>query len=164
MNYRKKLKDVKALVFDIDGVFSREFVVLNNGEFHRLMNPKDGYAIKKAVQEGFTVGIITGATTSTITERFEVLGVSNIYLAQTNKIEAMNDFCEKNELSLGQILYMGDDIPDYETLKAVSFSACPADAASEILEICDYISDKQSGQGCVRDVVEQVLKIQNKWL
>ncbi len=164
MNYRKSLKNVKAMVFDIDGVFAKEFIVLNNGELHRIMNPKDGYAIKKAIKENMLTGIITGATTTTITERFNVLGMKDIYLGQTNKIEAMKDYCQKNNLSLDDVLYMGDDIPDYETLKAVGFSACPSDAAPEILAICNYISDKKGGEGCVRDIVEQVLKIQDKWL
>lgn len=163
MNYRKQLKSIKALVFDVDGVFSKQFLAMDNGQFYRSMNPKDGYALKKAVEEGFFTGIITGGRAQSVKERFNSLGVTDIYLGQYNKIEAMEDFAAKYELSLDEVLYMGDDIPDYEVLKNVGFSACPADAASEIIEICDYISDKGAGEGCVRDIVEQVLKIQNKW-
>ncbi|MBN2892765.1 MAG: HAD hydrolase family protein [Bacteroidales bacterium] len=164
MNYRKKLKSIKALVFDVDGVFSKEFLAMDNGEFYRPMNPKDGFALKRAVQTGFLTGIITGGNSQSVKDRFKTLGVTDVYLGQYVKIEAMEDFCAKYELSYEDVLYMGDDIPDYEVMKTVGFSACPADAASEIIEISDYISDKKAGEGCVRDIIEQVLKIQNKWI
>ncbi len=163
MNYRKKLKEIKALTFDVDGVFSKEFLVKDSGEFYRTMNAKDGYAVKQAIEHGFYVGIITGGNSVSIKERFNTLGVTDIYLLQHNKIEAFEDFCAKYELSPENVLYMGDDLPDYEVLKTCGFSACPQDAANEILELVDYISDKKGGEGCVRDIIEQVMKVQDKW-
>lgn len=163
MNYRKKLKDIKALLFDVDGVFSKEFIVMEKSEFFRTMNAKDGFAIKRAVEKGFFTGIITGGNSQSVKDRFNSLGVTDVYLAQYHKIDALEDFCAKYELSYDEILYMGDDLPDYEVLKKVGFSSCPADAATEITNIVDYISDKNGGEGCVRDIIEQVLKVQEKW-
>ena len=163
MNYRKKLKNIKALVFDVDGVFSKELIVVENGEFYRSMSAKDGFIIKKAIDKGFHVGIITGGSSQSVKDRFKFLGVKDIYLSQHQKIDAYNDFCEKHKLVPEEVLYMGDDLPDYEVLKISGFSACPADAVTEITNIVDYISDKNGGEGCVRDIVEQVLKIQEKW-
>jgi 3-deoxy-D-manno-octulosonate 8-phosphate phosphatase (KDO 8-P phosphatase) len=163
MNYRKKLKEIKALLFDVDGVFSKDFIVSHNAEFYRLMNPKDGYAMKKAVEEGFFTGIITGGSSQAVKERFNSLGVTDVYLGQYNKIEALDDFCAKYSLDYSQILYMGDDLPDYEVLMVVGFSACPADAATEVINLVNYVSDKKAGEGCVRDIIEQVLKVQKKW-
>jgi len=164
MNYRKKLKNIKAMIFDVDGVFSREFIAMDKGEFYRTMNPKDGYAIKKAVDEGYVIAIITGGNSKSVFDRFKTLGVSDIFLSHLDKIPALEQFCQKYNLNEKDLLYMGDDIPDLEVMKKVGFSACPADAANEIIEIADYISDKNGGEGCVRDIVEQVLKIQEKWI
>ena len=163
MNYSKKLKNIKALVFDVDGVFSRDLIVMEKGEFHRIMNAKDGYVLKKAIDKDLIVGIITGGSSQSVKDRFKFLGVTDIYMSQHHKIDAFEDFCAKYELSLDDVLYMGDDIPDYEVLSKCGFSACPADAATEIINIVDYISDKNGGEGCVRDIIEQVLKIQEKW-
>ncbi|MEA3451288.1 MAG: HAD hydrolase family protein [Bacteroidota bacterium] len=163
MNFRKKLKNIKALVFDVDGVFSREFFVIENEIFHRIMNAKDGFALKYANNKGFLTGIITGGTAEAVKERFMKLGVAEVYLGYTKKMQALNDFCTKNKLSYSDILYMGDDLPDYEVMKKVGFSACPSDAAMEIIEIAEYISEKKGGEGCVRDIIEQVMKVQEKW-
>ena len=163
MNYRKKLKEIKALLFDVDGVFSREFFAVESGEFHRIMNAKDGFALKYAVKKGFLTGIITGGTAESVRERFKQLGVTDVYLGAYDKKEAFDDFCAKYDLNKKEVLYMGDDLPDYEVLKDVGFAACPADAANEIIEIVDYISELKGGEGCVRDIVEQVMKVQRKW-
>ena len=163
MNYRKKLKTIKALIFDVDGVFSREFFAVENGEFHRVMNAKDGLALKYASQKGFLTGIITGGTSESVRQRFENIGVADVYLGYMSKKDALEDFCTKHKISYSDVLYMGDDLPDYEVLKLVEFSACPADAANEIVEIVDYISEKNGGEGCVRDIIEQVMKVQEKW-
>jgi 3-deoxy-D-manno-octulosonate 8-phosphate phosphatase (KDO 8-P phosphatase) len=163
MYYRKKLKNLKALIFDVDGVFSREFFAVSGGEFHRIMNAKDGLALKYANQKGFLTGIITGGTSESVRERFKSLGVTNVYLGVQDKLESLENFRNKYNLNYEDILYMGDDLPDYFIMKKVGFSACPADAAKEILDIADYISDKKGGEGCVRDIIEQVMSIQEKW-
>ena len=163
MNYRKDLKKIKALLFDVDGVFSREFFAVESGEFHRIMNAKDGLALKYAGFKGFLTGIITGGTAESVRQRFESLGVTDVYLGAYNKEEALDDFCAKYELDYDEVLYMGDDLPDYFVMKKVGFSACPQDAAKELLEIADYISEHKGGEGCVRDIIEQVMRVQNVW-
>ncbi|MBN2662790.1 MAG: HAD hydrolase family protein [Bacteroidales bacterium] len=162
MNYRKRLKTVKALLFDVEGVFTGDYFVVAE-DVHKPINAKDGFALNYAVKKGFYTGIITGGGSKIVKKKFNDIGVSDVYLSQQFKIEALEDFCAKYSLSTEDVLYMGDDLPDFETLNAVGFSACPADAANEVLEIADYISDKKGGDGCVRDIIEQVMKIQNKW-
>jgi len=163
MNFRKKLKDVKALVFDVDGVFSREFITKDNGEFQRIMNAKDGLALKYAGKKGLKIAIITGGTNVSVKDRFETLGIKDVYLGTSQKIDALENFSKKYKISKEHILYMGDDLPDFEVMKAIGFAACPADSADEIQEISDYISEKKGGEGCVRDIIEQVMKIQKLW-
>lgn len=163
MNYRKRLKTVKALLFDVEGVFTGDYFVVAEGGHSKQINAKDGFALSYAVQKGFYTGIITGGSSEVVKKKFNDIGVSDVYLSQQFKIEALEDFCAKYSLSSEDVLYMGDDLPDFETLTAAGFSACPADAANEVLEISDYISDKKGGDGCVRDIIEQVMKIQNKW-
>ncbi len=162
-HFRQKLHKIKALVFDVDGVFSQFFVVDRNAEYLRIMNAKDGFAIRYAKEQEYIIGIITGGNSEAVKERFLALGITDVYLGQRYKMTAYLEFCQKYNLTDDEILYMGDDLPDFEILKRVGVSSCPADAAREILEICDYISDKKAGEGCVRDIVEQVMRVQNKW-
>jgi len=161
MYYRKRLKSIKAMLFDLDGVFANGYLQLAEGQ--ELINAKDGFAIKYAITKGFYVGIITGGTSDRIKRSFSEIGVTDVYLGERFKTDALEDFCAKYTIPVDDVLYMGDDLPDYEVLKAVGFSACPADAANEIMEIVDYISDKNGGKGCVRDIIEQVMKVQEKW-
>ena len=163
MYYKKKLINIKAMLFDVDGVFASHVLVLAGGEKNRIMNPKDRFAVRYAVEQGFIIGIITAGISHSITKYFQNLGVTDIYLGQRHKIEAYEDFYMKYDLKHENILYMGDDLPDYEILKEVGLASCPADAAIEIKEIAHYISEKKGGDGCVRDIIEQVTKIQNKW-
>jgi 3-deoxy-D-manno-octulosonate 8-phosphate phosphatase (KDO 8-P phosphatase) len=164
LNFKEKLKNVKAFIFDIDGVFSNTFLVERDAELLRFMNAKDGFAVRYAVDNGYRVGLITGGISKSVQIRFNLLGISDIYLGSSKKIHDFIDFCNKYSLKPGEILYMGDDLPDYEILKTTQvISTCPADAVREILEICDYVSDKNGGEGCVRDVVEQVLRAQERW-
>ncbi len=158
-NFREKLKDIKAFVFDVDGVFSDNIILHPSGELMRFMNVKDGYAVKTAVDEGYPIGIITGGNSQSVKIRFNGLGVTDIYLASHNKIDDFEDFYMKYSLNPKDILYMGDDIPDMEVMKQTGLACCPADAVEEIKEIAHYISDKKAGAGCVRDVIDQVLKI-----
>lgn len=163
MNYKTKLHNIKAFVFDVDGVFTNGMVLASGGDFLRMHNAKDGYAVRYALAQGYPVGIITGGASESIRERFGMLGVTDVYLASFNKIEHLADFCSKYKLQPNEVLCMGDDIPDIEILAGCGLSTCPADAVPEVKAICEYISDKPGGMACVRDVIEQTLKLQGKW-
>ncbi len=162
-NFKERLKDIKAFVFDVDGVFSEDMVLHTDGELTRHMNVKDGFAVKTAVDKGFIVAIITGGTSVSVKTRFQGLGVTDIYLGSHHKMEDYEDFYMKYDIKPEQILYMGDDIPDYEPMKASGLATCPADAVEEIQNVAHYISDKDGGKACVRDVIEQVMRAQKKW-
>jgi 3-deoxy-D-manno-octulosonate 8-phosphate phosphatase (KDO 8-P phosphatase) len=162
-NFKERLKDIKAFVFDVDGVFSQDMVLHTDGELTRHMNVKDGFAVKTAVDKGFIVCIISGGTSEAVRTRFKGLGVTDIYLGSHDKIDDYEDFYMKYNIKPEQILYMGDDIPDYEPMKASGLATCPADAVEEIQNIAHYISDKDGGKGCIRDVIEQVLRAQQVW-
>lgn len=156
---------IKAIIFDVDGVLSCETITMSkDGEPLRTANIKDGYAIQLAMKLGLKIVIMTGAHTDSIRNRFAELGVEDIYLSCDIKINTYNSFKEKYLLEDDQIMYMGDDIPDYEVMKRVGCPVCPKDACHEIKDISIYISDKEGGKGCGRDVIEQVLRAQNNWL
>lgn len=162
MNYRKKLKAIKAMLFDLDGVFFKSYM-FSNALPGSLIKSKDGLAVNYAIKKDFRIGIISGSKAQGLNELFKELGITDIYLGTQNKLDALEDFVAKYSLPKQQILYMGDDLPDYEVMKNVGFSASPADAANEILEIADYIADTKSGEGCVREIIEQTMKVQQKW-
>ncbi|MDY0254845.1 MAG: HAD hydrolase family protein [Tenuifilaceae bacterium] len=164
-NFKEQLHNVKAFAFDVDGVFTDGMVVIHpSGELLRTSNTRDGYAVNKAIQQGYPVAIISGGMSESVRERFRGLGVTDIYLGSTDKVEDLEDFRFKYGLELSDILFMGDDLPDYEAMTRVGFPTCPADAATEIIEISTYISNFGGGKGCVRDVIEQVLKLKGVWL
>lgn len=164
-DFKKLLANVKAFVFDVDGVLSANSIPLHpNGEPMRMVNIKDGYAMQYAIKQGFHVAIITGGNTNAVRLRFERLGVKDIYMASGEKTIDLEDFMKKHSLSPGEVLYMGDDIPDYHVMRQVGVPVCPADAAPEIKSVAVYISPLQGGEGCARDVMEQTLKIQGKWM
>ena len=164
-NFKERLKDIKAFVFDVDGVFSTNVFLHPNGDMLRSMNTKDGYALHFAVHKmGFLAGIITGGYSEAVKERFKGLGITDVYIKSLNKLDDFEDFMYKYHLKPEQIVYMGDDLPDYEVMKTVGVPTCPADAAEEIKAISVYISDKKGGNGCVRDIIEQVLRAQGKWV
>lgn len=159
------LKKIRAIVFDVDGVLSCETIYLHpNGEPMRSVNIKDGYALQFAVKCGMIVAIITGGKTEAVRKRYEGLGIKDVYLGAAVKINEYNQLKEKYQLADEEILYMGDDIPDYEVMQLCGCACCPADAAPEIKEISTYISHRNGGYGCGRDVVEQVLRTQGKWM
>lgn len=159
------LSKIKAIVFDVDGVLSRETIIMNiNGEPMRTVNIKDGYAIQLAMKMGLRIVILTGAASESIRVRYENLGVKDIYMKCGVKISVYNEFLAKYGYNDGEIIYMGDDIPDYQVMKRCGCPVCPADACPEIKAISCYISDKTGGNGCGRDVIEQVLIAQGKWL
>lgn len=159
------LKKIKAFLFDVDGVLSKDIVPLHpNGEPMRTVNIKDGYAMQLAVKHGYQVGIITGGNTEAVKLRFDRLGVQHIYMASAVKKHDLQDFINKSGLSPEEIVYAGDDIPDYEVMQQVGLSVAPADAAPEIKAIANYISHKAGGEGIARDIIEQTMKAQGKWM
>ena len=164
-NYKEKLKKIKVFVFDVDGVLTNgDLFIFPNGKLVRKMNAKDGYALKLAMKKGYEIAIITGGREKEIEERLSKLGIKYIFLNSHNKINVMNDFLKNHNFNKEDIMYMGDDIPDIEVLKYVGFSCCPNDAVTDVKNICNYISSKKGGKGCVRDVIEQTLRLQKKWL
>ena len=159
------LTKIKAVIFDIDGVLSSETITLSSeGVPLRTVNIKDGYAIQLAMKLGLRIAIMTGAKVSSVRVRYEGLGVEDIYLGCAVKIETYNQFLEKYGLTDEEIMYMGDDIPDLEIMRRVGCPVCPKDACPEIKEASVYISDRIGGHGCGRDVIEQVLRAQGKWV
>lgn len=158
------LSRIKAMVFDVDGVLSTEIMPLSpEGDPVRTVNVKDGYALQLAVKNGLKVCIITGAKVASVSKRFVGLGINDVYIASSIKVNDFSDFVNKYNLRYEEILYMGDDIPDYQVMVMCGLPCCPADAVVEIKFISKYISPYNGGCGCVRDVVEQVMKVHGKW-
>lgn len=159
------LKKIRAIIFDVDGVLSSETIPLHpNGEPMRTANIKDGYAIQLAVKLGLRIVILTGGHTDSVRRRYEGLGVTDVYMGCAVKIETYNAFLAKYGLHDDEILYMGDDIPDYEVMQRCGCPCCPKDACPDIKAISLYVSHCYGGKGCGRDVIEQVLRAQGKWL
>ena len=164
MNYKIKLNHINTFIFDVDGVLTDGTVTLfGNGEQVRKMSSRDGYAMQYAQKIGYKIAIISGGSSKGVKERFDYLGINDVYLACSNKLKAFNDLVEKYDLNTEHILYMGDDLPDWEVMKKVGLPTCPRDAATEIKEIAKYVSPFIGGGGCVRDVIEQTLRVQCKW-
>lgn len=164
MSYKTKLKDIKAFVFDVDGVFTDGSIVLMpDGSMSRVMNVLDGYAVTKALKQGYIIGCITGGNDPMVKNRLNYLGITDYYPKSRYKMEDFEDFKAKYDLKNEEILAMGDDIPDFEMIKAAGIGACPINAVAEIKKVSDYISPIHGGSGCVRDVIEQVMKVQGKW-
>ncbi len=164
LNFKERLKQIKAFVFDIDGVLSKSVVTIqDDGKLIRTTNTKDGFAIKRAIETGYHVGIITGGLNDAVSRRYHALGVKDIYLGSTDKQANLRHFTGQYKLDHSQILYMGDDLPDYDVMKTAGVATCPADASEEIKGISMFISDKNGGEGCVRDIISQVMKTQNNW-
>ncbi len=164
-NFKEDLQQIRAFAFDVDGVLSSPKVFLTpDGDMLRTMNTKDGYALQYAVKKGYPVAIITGGRSESIGTRFRNLGISDIYLGSTFKSEDFEDFLFKYGFRADQILYMGDDLPDFEVMQKAGVACCPADAVEEIKVISAYISHLSGGQGCVRDIIEQVLRLHGNWM
>lgn len=165
MSYKKKLSQITTFIFDVDGVLTDGSVILeSSGEMVRTMHTKDGYALQHAVKKGYHIVIISGGNSVMVKKRLEGLGIEHIYLGKDHKLPVLNEHLQKHNISINQVLYMGDDIPDLPCLKKVGVSSCPNDASVEVREVCDYISHINGGKGCVRDVLEQTMRIQNKWM
>lgn len=164
MSYKEKLKDIKAFVFDIDGVFTDGSIVLMpDGSMSRVMNVLDGYAVTKAIKNGYKIACITGGNDPMVKNRLNYLGINDYYPKSHYKLQNFEDFKDKYGLKNENILSMGDDVPDYDMIRLSAIGACPINAVHEIKKVADYISPIHGGKGCVRDVIEQVLNAQGKW-
>ena len=164
-NFKEDLVRVKAFIFDIDGVLSLQTITLNSfGVPNRTVNLRDGYALQLAVKKGYHIGIISGSSSKEYQKRLRKLGINDIYLNSRSKLSHFNSFLNKHDLNKSDVLFMGDDIPDFEVMKEAGIPVCPSDADSEIKQLASYISDKKGGAGCVRDVIEQVLRLHNSWM
>ena len=163
-HYLKLLAGITTLMFDVDGVLTDGSVtIMPDGQLLRTLNARDGFALQLAVKKGLRVVIVTGGRSMAIKERLESLGIEDIYLGARHKLTVLEEYIKKHCIKLSEILYMGDDIPDYEVMSRVGIPACPHDAAYEILEISKYISDFPGGKGAARDVIEKVLRAKNLW-
>lgn len=166
MNQLEVFREIKTFIFDVDGVLTdSNILVMENGRLLRTMNIRDGYAIQLAVKEGYRIIIITGGKDQGVKDRLHRLGIAehDIYLGAHNKLEIYEDLIDVEGLSESSILYMGDDMPDYPVLRRVGMPTCPANAAPEIKTVARYVSPYDGGKGCVRDVIEKVLKLHDQW-
>ncbi len=160
----KQLKNIKAFVFDVDGVMTDGSVIATeDGFFLRNFNIKDGFAIQHAVKNNYPIAIISGGKSAGLIKRFEILGVKHIYTGQEHKEQAFFEFLNLYDLKQEEVLYMGDDMPDLPLLNIVGIAACPNDAAIDVQKIAHYVSPLAGGKGCVRDVIEKTMKVQETW-
>ncbi|MEZ2415420.1 KdsC family phosphatase [Muriicola sp. E247] len=163
-SYKTYLSQITTFVFDVDGVLTDGRVLITSeGDLLRTMNIQDGYAIKTAIQKEYNICIITGGTNEGVRQRLKGLGVKDINLGAHNKVEILEEYLENNHILPEHVLYMGDDIPDIPAMQQVKLACAPQNATPEVKAICKYISHKNGGEGCVRDVVEQVLKARGDW-
>ncbi len=164
-NYKEILININTLIFDYDGVLTDGTVLTTeNGDQLRTGYVRDGYALHMAIKKGYNVAIISGGTSTSILKRCETLNLKDVYLCIGNKIETFQQYLAEKQVTADKVLYMGDDIPDYKVMQLVGLPACPADAAEEIKSISKFISAYKGGHGCVRDIIEQLMKVQGKWM
>lgn len=164
-NYKELLKKIGIFILDVDGVLTNgKILVTSKGKMLREMNTKDGFIIKYALDEGFKIFIISGGTNKGVRERLKDLGIEEIFLGKDSKNSTYEMLIKKHNLNENEILYMGDDVPDIPVMKKVGVPCCPNDAVPDVKQISIYISKKNGGQGCVRDIIEQTLRVQNKWI
>ena len=163
-SYKELLHNISTFVFDVDGVLTDGTVVVTTeGEMLRTMNVKDGYAIKVAIKQGYNVCVISGGTNEGVRLRLRGLGVTDIHMGAHHKIDPFDEYLDVYNIDPENVLYMGDDIPDIPPMKLVGVPSCPQNAVAEVKDVCKYISHKKGGDGCVRDVIEQVLKVRGHW-
>jgi 3-deoxy-D-manno-octulosonate 8-phosphate phosphatase (KDO 8-P phosphatase) len=163
-SYKELLHEITTFIFDVDGVLTNgDIQISENGELLRTMNVKDGFALKTAVKKGFNTCIISAGTNKGVQSRLETLGIQTVYLNAQDKLSIYKDYIKVNGLKPEEVLYVGDDIMDINVMTQVGLACCPQDAVAEVKAISHYISHKKGGKGCVREIIEQVLKVQNKW-
>lgn len=159
------MNDVNTFIFDVDGVLTDGTIhVTQNGELLRNMNIRDGYAMKAAIEKGYNICIISGGSSEGVRIRLRNLGLYDIHLGVSDKVAVFKEYIDVNNIQAANVLYMGDDLPDYLVMQKVGLPTCPQDAVPEIKQLCKYISHIKGGKGAVRDVIEQVMKVQGKWL
>lgn len=164
MNSLEKLKSITTFVFDVDGVLTNgSLLLLDDGQMARQMNIRDGYALQLAIKKGYRVLVISGGSSEAVRTRLNRLGVIDVFLPVDNKSEVFMEYMNKHQLKKEEILFMGDDMPDLEVMQLAGLPCCPADAASDIMAISVYISPASGGMGCVRDVIEKVMKLNGHW-
>lgn len=164
ISYKEKLNHIKTIILDVDGVLTDgSLILLPTGEMVRTMNTRDGYAMKLAIEKGIKIAVISGGHDEAVVQRLKYLGLTDIYTKAIDKTEAFNDLLFGYGLQENEIAYMGDDYPDIEVMKLVGLATCPNDACMDVRRVAEYISPENGGRGCVRDLIEQVLKAQNLW-
>lgn len=164
-NYKELLKEINTFIFDYDGVLTEGLVMLTEkGEPLRTANVRDGYALQLAMKKGYRIAVISGGKSNSVLNRLTSLGITDVFLGVEHKMVVFDRYLYHNNIDPAQVLYMGDDIPDFHVMKKAGVAACPADAAEEIRSISDYISHFDGGRGCVRDIIEQVMKLQKNWM
>ena len=164
ISYKERLPKITTLLFDVDGVLTNGEVTLSNGAVIRTLNSKDGYALQYAAKKGYQIFMITGGNSIDVKERLEALGIQRVLLKSADKLTVYRELQTEFGFTDEQALYMGDDIPDLPVLRIVGLSACPQDAVMEVKAACHYQSPLNGGKACVRDVVEQVMRVQGTWL
>ena len=163
-SYKEYLEHITTFILDIDGVLTNgNVIVMTNGDLVRTMNIKDGYALKTALNQGYHICVISGGSNEGVRFRLNGLGVKDVFLGVQDKISCLDDYLKTNNIKSENVLYMGDDIPDFEVMQKVGLPCCPQDAVPEIKAISKYVSHKKGGKGAVRDVIQQVMKVQGKW-
>lgn len=164
MSILDHFKQIRTFIFDMDGVLTDGgLMILDNGQFIRRMHIRDGFAIALAVKKGYRMAVISGSTSDPAVIRLNKLGIQDVYMGIDNKKAKLDQYMAQHQLKASEILYMGDDVPDYEVMKYVGLPCAPADAIAEVKQIAKYISPVAGGQGCVRDVIEKVLKLNDHW-
>lgn len=163
-NPLEKFRDVDTVIMDVDGVLTNnQMLITESGEMLRSMSARDGYVIKLALRAGLHIAVITGGYSEGVSKRLQGLGIKDLFIRAQNKLNPFYELIEKYQLQTNRILYIGDDMPDYFVMQKVGVTACPADAIPQIRELCDYVSPVKGGEGCVRDILEKILRIQGKW-
>jgi len=164
-SYKELMPVISTFIFDVDGVLTDgKVTIYPDGNLLRKVSVKDGYAIKTAIDKGYNVCIISGGNGEALKSRLREVGVTDVYLGVQNKAEQLEEYLDLYNINLTNVLYMGDDLPDFHVMKKVGLPACPKDAVQEIQDISLYVSQKKGGNGCARDVIEQVLKVQDNWI
>ena len=161
-----RLQKIKAFVFDVDGVLTDGGILATpEGDLLRVFDSKDAFGLRMAYMKGYKVGVITGGVSESIKLRFKTCGVpmENIYLGSRAKIEDLEDFCQRNNITPEEVMYFGDDLPDIPVLERCGLAVCPCDAVTEVKAVCDYVSLYPGGHGCARDLIQQTLKVKGEW-
>jgi 3-deoxy-D-manno-octulosonate 8-phosphate phosphatase (KDO 8-P phosphatase) len=164
LNFKQRLNKITTIMFDVDGVLTDgKVLVMESGEMVRNVYSKDGYALNLAINKGYRVAVISAGNNLAIKNALARNGVSDVFIRQHDKLACYRDYLAVHNLKDEEIVFMGDDLPDYEIMSRAGLAVCPNDAVSEIKEICQYISPRNGGEGCVRDIIEQVMRLQGKW-